>query len=229
MRILVWALLAVCSFSAVANPLVPDGRPGVHLEASVSRDVLEDTAHAVLFIEKENASAVLAQQQVSEVLSAALEKAKKGKDVSIKTGRTSTYAVYGKDNRMTGWRVRGELVLESKDAAALSQNLTTLAETMSIENMWFSLSLEARRKVQETLQGDAIIAFQEKAEAVTRQFGYARYALAEARIATGGQSVRFHEGVMQLSRAKSASPSVPMEAGKTMVTVSVSGTIKLEK
>ena len=229
MRILVWALLALCSFSAVANPLVPDGRPGVHLEASVSRDVLEDTAHAVLFIEKEHVSAVLAQQQVSDVLSAALAKAQKGKDVSVKTGRTSTYAVYGKDNRMTGWRVRGELVLESQNVAALSQSVTVLAETMSIEKMWFSLSPEARRKVQEALQGDAIIAFQKKAEAATRQFGYARYALSEARIVTGGQSVRFHEGVMQLSRAKAASAAVPMEAGKTTVSVSVSGTIKLEK
>lgn len=229
MRILIGALLVLCSFSAVANPVSTDNRPAVQLEASALREVPEDTAHATLFVEKEHASAAMAQQLVSQVLSAALAKAKKDKDVSVKTGRTATYAVYGKDNRITAWRVRGELVLESKKVAELSQTVTAMTETMSIANMWFSLSTEAQRKVQEELQGEAVVAFKEKAETATRQFGFARYALSEARIAVSGQNVRFHEGVMQLSRAKSASANVPMEAGKTTVSVSVAGTIRLEK
>ena len=228
MRVLACFLLAVCSLSALAAPAVTDKRPILQLEASASREVLEDTAHATLFVEKEDEDAVTAQRQVTEILSIALVRAKAMNGISVKTGQTSTYAVYDKDRRIQAWRVRSELVLESRNPAALSQCVTTLAKTMSIESMGFSLSVASRRKVQETLQGEAIAAFRAKAKAAASQFGYKRYALSEARIAANGGNVPLYGRVSTL-RAKSATEAVPMEAGKTIVTIMVSGSVRLEK
>lgn len=225
MRIFICALLALCSFAAAADPLPPDGRPSIHMETTLSREVPEDTAHALLFAEITHASAADAQEQVSRIVSSALAKAKSVKGVSVKTGRTSTYAVYDKDNHVVAWRVRSELALESKNVTELSQCVTTLTKTMSIANMWFSLSESARRKAQESMQGEAIAAFREKAGTIARQFGYARYSLADATVTDRTQG-----GVYPVvARMKAQEATVPMEAGKTTVTVAVSGTIKLEK
>lgn len=226
--LLVASLLAIATLPVTAETL--DARPALNLEASASLEVPEDTAIATLYIERQNTDVLLAQQQVNTTLSSAFQKIKAVKALSSKTGHIQTMPVYGKDGKITAWRVRNELVLESKDQALLSDALTRLSDTLVIGSVRFSLSSEAEKAAQKSIQGTAIEAFKLKAQAATEQFGYKKYAATELRLSENG-AIRLPAPVMafkSVARMDAASGDIPVVAGKTTVSVTVSGVVKLE-
>lgn len=183
-----------------------------------------------MFVEHENENAVIAQRQVNRVLAAAVAKAKLLPSVDTKTGRAQTRPIYGKDGRITAWHIRVELVLESKTPSELSQLVTQLTETMSIDNLGFSLSEEARIAVQKSLQAEAIATFKTKAQAAIKQFGYNQYTLGNVQlIFNNAMPSPRPMAFMTKGAVTEASAPVSMESGKTVVSVSVSGTVRLER
>ena len=228
LRALLCTFLAACSIVALADPI--DLRPTLQLEASASATAPEDVAHATLFVESENEDAVIAQKQVNRVLSAAIAKSKLLSSVDSKTGRAHTRPIYGKDGRITAWRVRGELVLESKAHAVLSQLVTKLVETMSVDSLGFSLSEESRNAIQQSLQAEAITTFKSKAQTAAKQFGYSQYTLGKVQLIFNNAIPSPRPmAFMAKSTAMEAASPISMESGKTMVIVSVSGTVHLER
>jgi len=227
-RMILCTFLAACSLVAMAEPI--DLRPTLQLDASASNTVPEDVAHATLFVERENENAVTAQQQVNRVLATAVAKAKLSPSVDTKTGRAQTRPTYGKDGRITAWRVRGELVLESKATAELSQLVTQLTETMSVDKLGFSLSEDARNATQQSLQAEAITSFKTKAQTATKQLGYAQYTLDKVQLIYNN-TMPSPRPMAYMAKGVSMESSAPvsMESGKTTVSVSVSGTVRLER
>src|SRR3546814_14721123 len=60
-----------------------------------------------------------------------------------------------KDGKMSNWRGRGEIFLESSDFAAASELASTLSDRMPIANLGFSVSPQARPTQQEALLDQA--------------------------------------------------------------------------
>ena len=90
---------------------------------------------------------------------AALQKAKGVNGVTARTGSFSIYPSTDRDGRISAWRGRTEVVLESHDFAAASKLAGQMASIMQVGNVQFSLSPEAQRAAEQKLTGEAIKSF----------------------------------------------------------------------
>ena len=93
----------------------------------------------------------------------------------------------------------------------------------------FSLSREQRARADDRAQAMAITRFKAKAGDIARGFGFAAYSLREVAVNANdqGYSPRPRMMAMQAKGAAADAP-VPLEAGKTAVVVTVSGSVQLK-
>ncbi len=96
--------------------------------------------------------------------------------------------------------------------------------------MSFSLSRQVRRQLESEVQAQAIERFKARAIEVARSFGFAGYTLREVSVSSADQgleqSVQPRMMAMQ-AKAAVSDMALPVEAGKSMVNVTVSGSIQL--
>jgi predicted secreted protein len=101
-------------------------------------------------------------------------------------------------------------------------------QTLTIGRVGWSLSREAREKVEGEVTAQAIARFRARAEDVAKQFGMSGYTVREVNISgnePGGPPVVMMRA--QVARA-GADESLPVEAGKAQVTATVSGTVQMK-
>lgn len=228
-------LLTACVLSANA---APNDLPMnlVTLSTEVSQNVEQDTATIRLYTEQENANPKALAKEINQTLTQALNISKKYQPaIKSWSGGYQTWPVSNK-NKIIKWRARAEIVLESKDFDAISQLAGTLSETMQIGDMSFSLSREKRLEVEKSLYKSAIEAFKAKAETITQQFGFQKYALVDIdfNVNTPGiyraraNMVMAADGIAETSSAKMAAP-LSMAAGESQVTLRINGRIQMQK
>jgi len=150
--------------------------------------------------------------------------------VTARTGSFSIYPTTDRDGRISAWRGRTEIVLESHDFAAASKLAGQMASIMQVGNVQFSLSPEAQRAAEQKLTGEAIKSFREQAASSAQAFGYSGYSIREVNVGHNGVMPR---PVMMMSAramgadAKASAP-VPIEGGTSTVTVNVSGSVQMK-
>ena len=235
---------ATCALGAAAQglPVLPtESRIGpqhvlqniVSLQASASAEVQKDWITVVFSTARDGADAATVQSRLRQALDAALQEARKiatPGQVEVQTGAFSVYPRYAaKANAapsISGWQGSTELVVEGRDVQAISQ-LTGRISTLGIARVSFSLSREAREKVQADVAAQAIANFRARADAVSRQFGFSGYTVREVAVNTESPQL----GAMPVMRAmamKAASEeSLPVEAGMASVTAQVSGSVQM--
>jgi len=226
------ALFCASAF-AQPTPAAPPPQNVVSLSASASVEVQKDWIAVVFSTTREGADAAAVQGQLRQALDAALTEARKiakPGQVEVQTGAFSLYPRYtSKPNAaavINGWQGSTELVVEGRDVQAISQ-LTGRVSTLTIARVSFSLSREAREKVEGDVSAQAIARFRARADAVSRQFGFTGYTVREVAVnAESPGSV-----VMPVMRAQamraSAEEALPVEAGKATVTAQVSGSVQM--
>jgi uncharacterized protein YggE len=100
---------------------------------------------------------------------------------------------------------------------------------MTISNLAFSLSRQSTARLEAQAQALAINGFKAKAADIARAFGFADYALREVNVSSaeqpGGPVPRF---MPMAAKAMVADAPVPMESGKSLVVVTVSGAVQLK-
>jgi len=204
------------------------------LSAEASLEVAQDLLQITLSTTKEGADASTVQSQLRQALDTALTQARKvaqPKLLEVHTGAFSIAPRYatkpgGSGTTITGWQGRAELVIEGSDTAAISQLAGRLG-SLTVARVAFSLSREARERVEAEVAAQAIARFRGRAESYARQFGFGGYSLRE--VAVGGADLGTpapNYRVRALSAAM-AEEAQPVEAGKSLVTVNVSGSIEL--
>ncbi|HSQ04118.1 MAG TPA: SIMPL domain-containing protein [Burkholderiales bacterium] len=225
------AIIALCAIALVAHAQTEPAplRAGVvTLDAQASAEVPQDIATVTLAIEIDDADPAQLVQKVNSTLDETMKEAKGEPKVTARSGGYRTYAVSDRNGRVTAWRARAEVILESRDFKALAVLAGRLSARMPVGGITFSLSPEARRAQEDRLLAQAIAAFQSRAEAAAKAFGYARYSLLEVAVHT--QSPGPVPRMLARNMAAAASPApVPVEGGQATVTVSVSGSVKLER
>jgi predicted secreted protein len=222
--------LALAAHAQAENAPPPQNVLGMSAQASV--EVQQDLLSITLATTREGADAGVVQGQLRQALDAALNEARKAArpgQVDVRTGQFSLYPRYGQKGQITGWQGTTELVLEGRDMTTIGQ-LAGKLNTLNVSRVGYGLSREAREKVEGDAAAQAIARFRTKAADYAKQFGFGGYTLREITLGGGEQIVQ----PMPMVRAKamsmaSADESVPVEAGKATVTVSVSGTIQLAK
>jgi predicted secreted protein len=225
MRAFIFFML-LSPLAAFAQELPAPRQDVLNLDASASAEVTYDEAIATLAYDAQGAAAAELDDAASRAIGSALKEAKQVKEVTARTGQFSSFPVYGKDQQVTGWRVRAELVIESSDFKALSELTGRLAGKLAVGNVNYVLSTATRKAIEAKLTGDAIAAYRDKAQAAARNFGYAKYRIREVTVGSGG-AVQPRAMGMQLAGKFAQAAPLPIEAGSATVTVTVSGSVQM--
>ena len=199
------------------------------LSANAVVEVQQDLLSISMSTVRDGADAATVQNNLKLALEAALAEARKTAQLGlmdVRTGNFSLYPRYGKDGKINGWQGNTELVLEGRDFARITAAAGKI-QTLSMGQVNFALSREARARVEGDAQAQAIERFKAKALEVSKGFGFSAYALREVSINTNDQGpVRPRMMAMEAKAAMSDSP-IPVEAGKSAVLVNVSGSVQM--
>jgi predicted secreted protein len=226
-------LAAVAAMPALAQTLPPPQNV-VQLSASASVEVAKDWLSVVFSTSRDGADAGTVQAQLKQALEGALAEARKAArpgQVEVQTGSFSLMPRYANNPRGTptinGWQGTAELIVEGRDATAIAQ-LTGRIQSLTVARVGWALSREARQKVEDEVTAQAITNFRARAEAVSRQFGFAGYTLREVTVGSDGMVPNEPPRMrVQAMSAMAADAALPVEAGKATVTAAVNGSVQM--
>ena len=215
-------------------PLQAPPKNVLSLSAEASLEVVQDLLQITLSTTKEGADASTVQSQLRQALDAALTQARKVAQPQLLEVRTGAFSIApryatkpgGSGNTITGWQGRAELVIEGSDTAAISQ-LAGRLTSLTVARVAFGLSREARERAEAEVAAQAIALFKGRAESYARQFGFGGYSLREVAVGSGDVATAVPNYQVRALAAGMADEAQPVEAGKSLVTVNVSGSIEL--
>lgn len=215
------ALLSLLLFSAAgwAGTLVD-------ISAEASHPASNDLVRATVFTEASGPSPKALARQVNGLMAEAGQTAKSYAKVKVQSGNTSTYPSYGKGGKIDAWRMRSELVLESRDTESLSELVGKLQDSLGVASLQFLPAPETQKQAEDQAIKAAIAAFQARAALVGQTLGKS-YKIKQMSINTSGHyrpPVMYRKAAPMMAEA--AAP-MPMEAGESQVQVNVSGQIEL--
>jgi predicted secreted protein len=224
-----FACLALAFLTASAQTLPPPQNV-LQLSASGTVEVAQDLLSISLSTTREGESATTVQTQLKTALDAALAEAKRTAEagqMDVRTGTFGIYPRYSKDGKINGWRGTTEVVLEGRDFPRITQAAARMS-TLTIGNVGFGLSREQRAKVESDAQTQAIERFKSKATELARGFGFSSYTLREVAVNANDFAPGPRPRMMAAQAPMSAESSpIAVEAGKSAVTVTVSGSVQL--
>jgi predicted secreted protein len=198
----------------------------VNLQAEASREVENDQLVAVLAAEAQGANPAELAEAVNKKMAEALKAAKEVPSIRLRSGNYQTFPQRGKEGRVESWQVSQELRLETADVAAAAKLIGRLQQSLNVRSMAMRLAPQTRRQAEESLIAEAVAAFDARADVVRKALKAKSYGVRELNIGTGGGGPRPMQ--YELAAAARAAP-VAIEAGLSQVTVTVSGSIQLQR
>lgn len=232
-KICIAFVLSGVFFSALAQtPAGTVSENVVSLTATGQIEVQRDTLTISLNTTREGSDGQVVQLQLKQAVESALAVAKPVSQVGameVRTGQFSLYPRYGKDGKITSWAGTAEVVLEGRDFSRITATAGKV-QSLTVQNVGYSLSREQRLQLETQAQEKAIDGFRKKAQAISKSFGFAGYSLREVSVSAQDVPVYSPRPRVLAMAAKSADAesAVPVEAGKTVVTVVVSGSVQLK-
>ena len=216
--------------AALASPLAafsaePTGTL-IDLSADAQHSAPNDLARATVYVEMQDPSAAELAKRVTNATGAIIGIATKFTGVKTRTGDTSSYPIYGKNNKLDGWRMRAEIQFESRDVPMLSDLLGRLKDYAMVSDIQLSAAPETRRRAEDDAMREALAAFQARAKLVAEQLGKP-YRIASLNIQTGGGRPPRMPMMMMRAAGSTESAPTPIAAGESTISVTVSGKIEL--
>jgi predicted secreted protein len=228
--------LLVCAALLVVSPVrgqVPmAGENLLTLSSSASVEVVRDVLGISFSTQHEGPDAAAVQTQLMRSLEPALAEARKiakPGQVEVSTGEFSVYPRHSPNGGATTWQGSVELRVEGRDTDALTR-LVGRITTLSVARVGYSLSREAREKVQAEVSARAIARFRSQAESYAKAFGFSAYSLRQVELSTNESGMppvpvfRSARGAPMMA----AEAALPVEASKASVSTSVSGTVQMK-
>lgn len=229
--------MAGSAFSQSAPAPVPSVPQNVvQLEATGAVEVQQDLLVLTLSTTRDGKDAGAVQAQLREALDKAVLEARRAAEpgkMDVRTGNFSLYPRYsqgasGQSGQINGWQGSAELVLEGRDFTRITQTAARVG-TMVIGQLAFDLSREQRAKIERDAQAQAIDNFKAQAAHLTRAFGFDSYTLREVSVNSNNfaPGPRPRMAAMQARSAAMEDAPIAVEAGKSTVTVHVSGSVQM--
>jgi predicted secreted protein len=202
----------------------------VSLSATATVELTMDWLGVTFSTTREGPDPAALQSQLRQALDAALAEARRVArpgEVLVRTGGFTLSPRYGSAGTIAAWQGAAELIVEGRDTVTIAQTMGRI-RTLTVGRVAWSLSREAREKVEGEVTAQAITRFRARAEEITRHFGMAGYGVREVAV-SGGEPEGGQPVVMMRARASAAvaDESLPVEAGKARVSVTVSGTVQM--
>lgn len=226
--------IAACGLAALvalgATPVAraQDGQPVpvpvVTVSATSSTSVPNDRLYAWVRAEGENASAAAAAADVNTRAARVIAKLKTVPGAQVSTsGYTSQQVVEkGKPSR---WRIVQTIKIEGSDFGAVGDAVARVQaeDGVLLSGISFGVSDELRRRTQDAITEQAIAAWRTRAQTAAQGFGIAGWRPGRITI-QAGDPVRPFPLYARADLGVAAAPApVPLEAGSTEVSVTVSG------
>jgi predicted secreted protein len=228
-----YALITVASIFAAstqAQEKIPMQNV-LNLRATASAPITPDTAVISLFAERTGVDAAAISSEVNALVADALKEAKQVAGVQAATGNFSTYQQYDNKGKQTGWVVRSDLILKSKDFGSLGKLAGNLSRALKIASNGFEVSRELKNREEEVLMQQGLALFQAKAKVASKALGFDSFTIREISLEQanleGNQSPR----PMMMARGASmdsAPADVPMQAGVTQLSLTVRGAVVMK-
>lgn len=231
-KLIAGAGLWLCAINAIAQAAGgPQPQNVLQLSAMGAVEVQQDLLTLNLTTTREGTEAPAVQNQLKAALDAALAEAKKAVlpgQLEVRTGNFSLFPRYARDGKINGWSGTAELVLEGRDFPRITLTAGRI-QTMTMGGVGFGLSREQRTRVEAEAQAIAVERFKTKATELARGFGFSGYTLREVAVNSNDQGYPRppRPMAMELRSAQAADAPVPVEAGKSSVVVTVSGSVQL--
>lgn len=227
------ALLAfsfVLSARADADAAQPNNVIAFNVEAE--RQIQRDLMQVNLFYQSEGKNLSGLNKTVNARLNKAIDIAKQYPAVAIQGNARNTMVQYDSKGKQSGWLVRVELMLESKDSQALSDVINALDDTLAIENISASVSDEKLTHVENELTQAVLEKFKNKALLIQNTLQMKNYRVMDLNISAANEhnyAPVYYEPTAKsaLTLSESASNAVPLENGKETVRMRVKGRIEL--
>jgi predicted secreted protein len=226
---------ALFALGAAALSSAPAMAEDVHynqisVRAEVDQEVARDLMNVTLYTEAQDTDPAKLAAGVTETVNKALAQARQVKGVTIRQGNRSSYPVYDdKGQKITGWRERAELHLESADFAALSKLTGEMLGDMKMGGMDFSIAKPTRKASEDALLKEALTAFRARAQLLTDALGGTGYKVINLNFNTSGYPQPYMRAQVMMMKAErsDAAPTPDVEAGTSQVTVTADGVIEV--
>jgi predicted secreted protein len=202
----------------------------ISVRAEVDQEVARDLMNVTLYSEAQNTDPAKLAAEITETLNKALAQARQVNGVTIRQGNRSSYPVYDdKGQKITGWRERAELRLESADFAALSKLTGEMLGDMKMGGMDFSIAKPTRKTSEDALLKSAVTAFRARAQLLTEALGGTGYKVINLNVNTSGYPQPYLRAPVMMMKAErsDAAPTPDVEAGTSQVTVTADGVIEV--
>ena len=221
--------------AALAQTVLPgsaaEPRNLVSLAASGQVEVQQDWLSMTLATTREGIDAAAVQAQVKQALEQAMTELRPQLltgQMEMHTGAFGLHPRYGKDSRISGWVGMAELIVEGRDMARIG-TAAGKVQSMTVGNVQFSLSREARTQAETQAQGLAVERFKQRAQELARGFGFGGYTMREVNVSSDDGAGRPMPRLMAVgARAAMADAALPLESGRALVQVTISGAVQLK-
>ena len=203
----------------------------VSLRAEVSQEVAHDRMYVTLYTEAQSEDPAALASDVTKTLNAAIHTARKVQGVKVSLGSRQGYPVYENEgSKISAWRERAELRLESAEFASLSQLSADLLGELKMAEMSFAVAEDTRKTSEDSLIKEAVEAFKARAQLATEAVGGKGYKLVSLNLNSGGFQPVMPMRAMAMDRGSfSKSEAAPqIEAGTSRVSMSADGVIEVQ-
>lgn len=220
---------AGCAYAA-SGDAVRDNT--VSFSSSATEELVQDQMTVTLQAVKDGTVASEVQSALKAALDSALVEARKavqsGGGLEVKTGSFSVSPRYGNNGKINGWQGSAQLVIEGTDTARISQLAGKLTQ-LNVVGVGYGLSRNLREARESALTSLAISRFRSRAQQMAHDFGFKSYTLGDVSVSSTDPGFEGRP-VMYAMRAKAmdaADAPLPVEPGKGVLSVTVSGQVVL--
>lgn len=218
---------------AMMMPMTP--KDVLNLDATVQTQVTPDLAVVMLAAERSGADTAGPSAEVTRAITEALKEARSVAGIQASTGGFTTFQRFDNKGQRTGWTVRAEVILKSKDFTALGKLAGKLTQAgpnaLQITNNTFEVSTELRNAEEAKLMERAIAEFRRKAQVATSAFGYRKFSIQQVNVGTTSGFVPPQpRPMLRVAAMAAAAPEadMPIQAGQTELSLTVSGSVQME-
>ena len=236
--VLLSACLLAASLSTAARAQAPlvqavqkDPEGVISLNSSATVQVPNDWITVDFSTTKEGVEAAAVQAALKEALGAALAQArqvaKPDGHVEVQGGGFSLQPRFNNKGVVNGWTGTTSLTVQGRDMGTIAE-LAGHVQSMTVSSLDYSVSREAREKVEGEVAAQAIVRFRAKATDYAKAFGYATFTVRDANVNIDNGQPTPRPFRAKIAQASSMSEALPVEAGSGSVTANVNGSIQLK-
>lgn len=221
--LLATVLTVSVAFSAVAAANELPTVPSLALTAQSRVSAPADEMVVVLRAAQEGANLGTLNQRVLAQLQSAIREAQGVAGVRARLGAVSTQQRYAPSTGAPdGWRVQGEVVLDSLRLKELGELTGKLSQHLQLGEVSFRLSQQKQLSLEAELLKEVTMAFRAKAQLTTEALGFAEYRMGSLQLS---QSRPPAGPAPLMTMRASAAVALPAEGGEQEMAATLSGTI----